>query len=633
MRLGLLACALLAGGLTGCGSPSASQPALAAAPAVASAPAAAASVAGVVAAPAASASAGEAPNPASAPAGPLRLRLMAFNDFHGQLESARLALTLPDPADPQRSVGIAAGGAPALAGLVQALRQGSEHSVLISSGDMVGAAPPLSTLLRHEPTIDVMNRIGVDVATLGNHEFDAGLPELQRLLGGGCASEHPVLSSCVLGRHGGARFAVTAANVRRSADGSAVFAPAVVRSFEGVKVGFIGAVTRETPSIVTPSGVAGLRFEDEARAINQTAQALLAQGVQTLVAVVHEGGEIGAATPGALPDWNDPTCPGARGDLFGLQRKLLPQVAVVFSAHTHQGYRCQMDGRWVMQAYSYGRGVSVVDLVIDRHSGQVDRPASTSRNLPVLNERSHLPTRDALVAATPLPWRQALRDAKPDAAIAQRVAAYAEGVAPRIQRPVGQIRQSFARTPGPGGADSPAARLVADAQLAATRALDQGGAQVALMNPGGVRTDLPCPVSPEPCAVSYGQAFAMQPFGNSLVVMTLSGRELKALLESQRRGTHPPLLLAPSHGLSYRWLSKARPGQQVADLMLEGRPVREEQSIRVTVNSFLAEGGDGFAVLRAGRNRLGGPQDVDALAAYLARSPHVSAESRIKVEE
>jgi len=555
---------------------------------------------------------------------PLQLRLIAFNDFHGQLESGHLSLSLPDPAQPLRRLSVAAGGAAALAGLITSLRAQAPHSLVVSSGDQIGAAPMVSTLLRHESTVDVLDRMGLDIATVGNHELDAGLPEWQRLLSGGCAPAHPTLDSCVLGPHVGARFAVTAANVLDTR-GKNVFAPFVVRTFEGVRVGFIGAVTRETPRIVTPSGIAGLTFEDEAQAINRTARVLEAQGVRAIVAVVHEGGEIG--TPDGPPaDWNDTRCPHARGAIFELVSRLSPAVSVVLSAHTHQGYRCLIDGRTVVQAFSYGRGVSVLDLTLDRRNGEIDRQASTSYNLPVFNERSAGPVRDAISAQVPEPWQQALRRAVPDAAIAQRVARYAAHVAPRTQEGVGKIRQSFTRE---GRTDSAAGRLVADAQLAATQAPSNGGAQVALMNPGGIRTDLPCLPNPEGCAITRGQVLAMQPFGNTLVVMTLHGHELKALLESQARGTRAPLLLIPSRGLTYRWEAKAPPGRHVQELRLNGVPIRDDQMLRVTVNSFLAEGGDGFTVLKQGRERFNSLQDADALARYLATAPQRDDQPRI----
>jgi 5'-nucleotidase len=458
------------------------------------------------------------------------VRVVAFNDFHGQLDGSGLTLPWPDAARPGQSLRLPAGGAAALAGLVAALRAGEPQSVVVSSGDMVGAAPLVSALFRHESTIDVMNRLGVDLAVPGNHEFDAGRDELLRLLRGGCAgpAARGVEVSCALGRHEGAQFATIAANVT-AADGRPLFPPSQVREFGGVRVGFIGAVTRSTPYIVVPSGVAGLRFGDEAEAINREAARLKALGVAALVAVIHEGGETG--TPGQPLAWNEGACTNPRGPVFSIERRLVQDVDLVLSAHTHQGYACVVGGRAVMQATALGRGVSVADLVIDTATGEVDRARSRHRNLPVIDARVDPALREAVIAAEPAPWAAVLRAAKPDGAIAARVAAYAATAAPIAQRPVGRIAGSFERS---GRTDGSAGRLVADAQWQATRAPERGGSRFALMNPGGIRADLACRGTP-PCPVSYGDAFAMQPFGNSLVVLTLRGDEIRRLLENQQR--------------------------------------------------------------------------------------------------
>ncbi len=551
---------------------------------------------------------------APAPALPT-LRVIAFNDFHGHLEPGTLALPWPDPARPDGPpLRLATGGADALAGTVAALRAGAAHSVVVSSGDLIGATPLASALFRHESTIDVMNRLGLDIAALGNHEFDAGRDELMRVLGGGCATlpDDALHVSCALGRHEGARFASVAANVVQQADGRPLVAPSVVRDAGGVRVGFIGAVTRTTPAIVMPSGVAGLRFGDEAEAINREARRLRAQGIEALVAVIHEGGDTGVA--GRIPDWNDPACPEARGPVFDIVRRLDPAIDIVFSAHTHQGYGCVVDGRPVLQATAFGRGVSVADLVLDPASGDVVRGRSAHRNLPVFNAASDPALRAAIVAAEPAPWADALRAARPDGVIAARVAEYAALAAPRAGRVVGRIGGSFERA---ARTDASAGRLVADSQWQATRAPERGGARFALMNPGGVRTDLPCRGTP-PCPVTFGELFTMQPFGNSLVVMTLTGAEIAQLLEGQARPGRPaPLFLIPSSSLTYRWVAGAPPGQRVQDLRLDGRPLDPAADVRFTVNSYLAEGGDGFALLKRGRDRLGGPQDLDAMVEYL----------------
>jgi 5'-nucleotidase len=554
-----------------------------------------------------------APAAPTAPATPVTVRLIAFNDLHGNLESTGLSLPWPDPSDRRKVARLAAGGAAPLAGLVQALRAGATHHLTLSSGDMIGATPLVSALFLHESTIDVANRIGVDIAIPGNHEFDAGREELLRVLRGGCADSKPDAPtvSCPLGRHGGARFTMFAANVVQS-DGRPLFAPSIVREFGGIKVGFIGAVTKITPSIVVPSGVAGLRFIDEAQAINAEAARLKAQGVEAMVAVIHEGGDTG--TPGLPMEWNDAGCPNPRGEIFDIVKRLTNDVDLVFSAHTHQGYRCVIEGRAVMQATALGRGVSVADIVLDPATRDIDRARTVHRNLPVFNERSDPVLREAIIAAEPEPWRQALRAAQPAPEVAQRVAEYVAAAAPRAQRPVGRIAGNFDRS---GRTDASAGRLLADAQWAATRAPERGGAQFALMNPGGVRTDLRCASAP-PCTVTYGEVFAMQPFGNSLVVMTLTGAQIRQMLEDQQGpGRERPYFLIPSSSLTYRWSARAPYGQRVEQLRLDGQPLEAGREYRLTVNSFLAEGGDGVRMLASGRDRLGGMQDVDALIAYL----------------
>ncbi len=572
---------------------------------------------------------------ATPPAEPVKLRLIAFNDFHGNLESTGLTLPWPDPAQPDKAIRLAAGGAAPLAGTVRALREGATNSIVVSSGDLIGGTPLISALFLHESTVDVMNRLGLDIAIPGNHEFDAGQAELLRVMGGGCRPNTPeaLTVSCPLAdkgeRHAGAKFPHFVANVIK-ADGTTLFPPSIVRSVGPVRIGFIGAVTKITPTIVVPSGVAGLRFTDEADAINAEAARLKAQGIQALVAVIHEGGDTG--TPGLPLEWNDAGCPKPRGAIFDIARRLSPDIDVILSAHTHQGYRCVVDGRPIMQATALGRGVSVADLVIDAKTGEIDRTRTTHRNLPVFNERSDPALRDAIIAAEPEPFASALRQAQPDAAIAARVAVYSAAAAPRARREVGRIGGVFERS---ARTDSSAGRLIADAQWLATRAPERGGAAFALMNPGGVRSDLRCAAgAAPPCTITYGDAFTMQPFGNALTVLTLSGAQLKQMLEDQQRpGRTGPSFLIPSSSLSYRWVAKAEHGQRVQDLRVAGAPVDPAADYRFTVNSFLADGGDGVVMLTQGRNKLGGELDIDALIALLKTGPSPDPVPRITLVE
>jgi len=357
---------------------------------------------------------------------------------------------------------------------------------------------------------------------------------------------------------------------------------------------------------VSPSGIAGLTFQDEAEAVNRAADALRAQGVRSMIATFHEGIELG--TNAKRGDWNDTTCPEAHGPLLDIARRLAPEIRVVHSAHTHQGYRCEIGGRLLISGTSYARGISVIDVELDRSTGAM-LPPVRSYNLPVVNEKTDPVQREKLAAASPAPFDKILREAKPDAVMAAKVAKFAELVAPKANRPVGRIGGAITRT----GNDTAAGHLVADAQFAATKSL---GAVAALMNPGGIRANFEC--AAPPCTVTFGQAFTMQPFGNSLVVVTFTGAQLKEMLESQWKGTTgEPRFLQPSESFTYTWTDAAPPGSRVTDLRIGGQPVQPQGKYRVTVNSFLAEGGDGFAAMKDGTEPVGGGQDIDALLAWL----------------
>ena len=549
------------------------------------------------------------------------VRLIGINDFHGNLESANLALALADPgaAAGSKPVFVPTGGAASLAGLVKSLRAGAPHSVMLAGGDLIGAAPLASTLFRHESTVEVLNAMGLELSVVGNHEFDAGTAELRRIMRGGCApaGRDPNLSSCVGGKYGGARFKYISSNVVDERK-RPFAAPFVIRYVEGVPIGFVGAVTKTTPQMVVPSGIRGLAFVDEADGANRAAAQLRARGVKAIVAVFHEGIELG--TYERRGDWNDTSCPDAHGPLLDIVKRLDPDIKVVFSGHTHQGYRCEIDGRVVIQGTSFGRGVSVVDVRLDRKAKTLTPVRSI--NLPVLNERTPEALREKFIAATPEPFAAAMREARPDTQIAGKVARYAALVKPKAERVVGRIGGRFTRD---GSGDTAAGRLIADAQLAATRAL---GARIAFMNPGGIRANFDC--REPPCPVTFGQVFTAQPFGNSLVVMTLTGAQIKEALESQLRGVSGnPKYLQPSEGFTYTWDAQATPGDRVRDMKLDGEPIDPAKPYRVTVNSFLAEGGDGYDALRDGTDRVGGGPDIDAVMAYLGAADRTPSEPRV----
>lgn len=542
---------------------------------------------------------------ATTPPGPLKVKLIAFNDFHGNLEAPRSAIRAPAdgsvPPSTAVDVAVPAGGVARFATLVDELRRRNPNHAVVSSGDMIGASPLVSAIFLDEPTIEAMNRIGVDFNAVGNHEFDRGVAELRRKQAGGCEKLVAALDPCGAGhRFEGARFTYLAANVIDKVTGRPIFPAYGIKRFEGVPVGFIGLTLRNTGQIVDPVGVAGVDFGDEADAINRAAAELKAQGVRALVVLIHEGGQ----TVGRL---NDFACPGLSGDILPILDRLDPAIDVVASAHTHQPYVCTYRGFLLTSAASYGRLVTDIDLELDRTTGRVVRKSAANRIV-------------ASDAYGDVPTQAAYPVLPADAAMARHVADYAARVAPLAMRRVGVANAPLSARPDAAG-QSPLGNLLADAQLVATR---EAGARIALMNAGSVRASIE---SAADGAITYGALFRAQPFGNNLVTMTLTGRQIRALLEQQwLPERHQAQMLEVSRGFAYRY-DPARPiGDRVdpASIRLDGEAVAPDARYRVTVNSFMAAGGDGFTVLLSGTERTTGLLDIDAAAVYLtAHSPVV----------
>jgi 5'-nucleotidase len=512
----------------------------------------------------------------------VEVRLLAFNDFHGHLETPPYGLPVPDPDRPGATKVARSGGAAHLATALAELRQGHGNTITVAAGDLVGASPLASSLFFDEPTVTALGDMGLAFSSVGNHEFDRGRAELLRLAQGGC---HP-REGCVEGTSWpGARYAWLAANVIDTATGEPFLPGHAVRDFQGIPVGFIGVVLRSTPSIVLKSGIAGLAFIDEADAVNAQVRLLRAKGVEAIVVLIHEGGQSSGA-------YNDPACPGFEGAIIDIVRRFDRAVDVVVSGHTHQAYLCRVDGRLVTSAGSYGRVVTAIDLTLDRATG----------------EASVTGAGNFLVAPDRYPA---------DARMAAFVAATATRVQAKAGRPVGTLAGEFSPLANPAG-ESALGRILADAQLAATR--EESGAQVAFMNPGGIRAPLS---SKRPDHVlTYGDTFAVQPFGNNLVTMTLTGAQVVQALEQQwpAEAGARARILAVSDGFSYAWRASGPQGSRVVpgSVTLAGKPLDPLAPYRVTVNAFLALGGDNFTVFSQGVEVSGGPIDLDALEAWLS---------------
>lgn len=507
------------------------------------------------------------------------VQILALNDFHGNLLPPGNFGTTP------------AGGVEYLATHIDNLRGMNRNTVVVSAGDMIGASPLISALFHDEPTIEAFNLIGLDYNAVGNHEFDEGWAELMRMQEGGC---HPV-DGCQDGDpFYGANFRFLAANVVREDNGKTIFPAYKMRSFAGAKVAFIGMTLEGTPTIVTPSGVAGLDFLDEADTVNALVPELKRHGIETIVVLLHEGGaQNQSSNPGTMNQ-----CSGFSGPVVDIVERLDDEVDMVISGHTHNAYNCNIDGKLVTSASSFGRVLTKIDMTIDRTTGEVVSMAAN--NLVV--------TRD--VAPAPL--------------LTALINKYQTLVAPLANRVIGTITADLSRTNNAAG-ESALGDVIADAQLDATDDPGFGDAVAAFMNPGGIRADLlyaQISGGEQPGEVTYGEAFTVQPFGNSLVTMDLTGTQVDTLLEQQFVGCGQTSnrILQVSNGFTYNWSTGAAACSKVdpTTILINGVPIDLNATYRVTVNSFLADGGDNFSVLRQGTNRLGGAVDLDALSDYFA---------------
>ena len=509
--------------------------------------------------------------------GSVAVKVLAFNDFHGALKppagsSGRVQTGLDPNVDR-----VDAGGVEYLATHLSQLAAGHANAVVVSAGDTVGATPLLSALFHDEPSIEAMNLLGLEISAVGNHEFDEGWAELLRLQNGGC---HPV-DGCQDGDgFQGADFQYLAANVIVDKTGDTLLPSYVIRRFGGVRVAFIGLTLEGTPAVTVQAGVKGLTFLDEAETVNAQVRDLKARGIQTFVVLLHEGG---------YPTGLYNGCDGVAGAIVDIVSKLDPAVDVVVTGHTHQAYNCRLGGKLVTSGANNGRIVTDIDLNISENTGDV--VTMSANNVIVTRDVAKDPAETALITR------------------------YDALSAPFANRIIGVASGDLTKTPNLAG-ESVMGDVIADAQLEATRS---AGAVIAIMNPGGVRADvMAAQISggEGPGEITYGEAFAVQPFGNLLVTLDVKGADLDTLLEQEFQAAKTNIV-STSTGFTFTYDATRALGDRIdpTTIKLGGEVVSPAGTYRVTVNAFLADGGDGFAVLKTGTNRVTGGVDVDALEA------------------
>jgi 2',3'-cyclic-nucleotide 2'-phosphodiesterase / 3'-nucleotidase / 5'-nucleotidase len=478
---------------------------------------------------------------------PIGLQLLGINDFHGQLDTYNSKIN--------------AGGVEYLAAYLKEREAENPNTLMLHAGDAVGASSPVSALLQDEPTIKILNELGFDAGTVGNHEFDEGVDEMLRLIDGG---SHPNTVE-KYGEFEGADFPYVAANLVYKATGENVLQPYTIKEVNGIPVGIIGVALSDTPSIVIPSAVQDVVFTDETEAINTYTEELKAQGVETIVVLAHN------------PSFSNPDGSNAGEELVEIAQNVDDEVDVLLGGHNHAFTNTKVDGKIVVQSYSSGTAFSDVDLLIN----------------PV--------TKDVMVGKSEVV--STFRDKiTPDAKIKAILDEYVADVAPILNEVIGKTDSPITRDTNAAG-ESAMGNLVADAMRAQT------GTDFAFMNSGGVRADI------DAGEITWKEAFTVQPFGNDLVKMNVSGQVIKTLLEQQWGSK---VRIMPISGLKVTYDDSRAAGDRIVSIVKnDGTPVEMDKTYSITVNNYMAGGGDGYAILATITDKTIDVVDLDALVNYI----------------
>ncbi|MDC3415217.1 bifunctional metallophosphatase/5'-nucleotidase [Terrihalobacillus insolitus] len=478
------------------------------------------------------------------------VQLLGVNDFHGQIDTYRTI------------GGRKAGGAEYLSAYINEKEKENKNTLLVHAGDMVGASSPTSSLLQDEPTVEIMDEMGFDIGTLGNHEFDEGVEELKRLIDGG--------SHDVTGDFAGASFPYIAANVVDKTTGETILPPYAIERVNGMQIGFVGIITQQAKNAIIPSAIEDVRFTDETEAINKAVAELKEKGVKAIVVLAHD------------PVDSDKDGSNASGEAVEIANSVDDEVDIIIGGHSHRYANTTVDNKLLVQSYSYGTAFSDIDLVIDPKTKDIVE-------------------KSAEIITT---YHDGIT---PDPTVKQMVEQYQEEVGPLIDRVVGEAAEPITGNTDKSG-ESALGNLIADSQRQAM------GTDFAFMNPGGIRADL------DAGDITWGELFTIQPFGNTLVEMTFTGKQIKEVLEQQfYEGGNTILQIS---GLRYTWDPDAPIGDKVRNLTdQEGIAIQSNKEYTVTVNNFLASGGDGFTKFTEGTNEVIGPVDLDAIVTYIEQQP------------
>ncbi|MFB7844928.1 ExeM/NucH family extracellular endonuclease [Microbacterium sp. NPDC056052] len=501
-------------------------------------------------------------------ADPIDINVATINDFHGRIEADG-----------------AAAGAAVVAGAVEQFRAQNPNTIFAAAGDLIGASTFTSFIQQDNPTIDALNAAGLEVSAAGNHEFDQGYADLR---------------DRVIPR---ADWEYLSSNVFLTADGKPALTPSWVKDVQGIKVGFIGAVTEDLPTLVSPDGMKGLEVRDIATSVNQVAHALKdgdpSNGeADVIILLVHEGAtttDVASITP--------------ESRLGEIVNGVDKSVNAIVSAHTHLAYNHVIDGRPVVSAGQYGENMGLMDIKVD---------PTTKKLLSITNEIKPL-TVNKVPQYPADPDVQAIVDAAKKKA--DELGSVKLG---DITADFNRARQSDGKTENRGG-ESTLGNFVADVQKWST------GADFAVMNPGGLRANLTYAANGAGDAdgsVSYREAATVQPFANTLMTVKLTGAQVKQVLEQQWQpagSARPFLKLGVSKELTYTYDPAAAAGSHITGVFVNGAPIDAAATYTVGANAFLAAGGDAFTAFQQGTDKKDtGKVDLQSMVDWFATNKTAS---------
>lgn len=500
--------------------------------------------------------------------GNIKVQILGANDLHGKIDVTSTVADRP---------GLSFGRADYLAAYMRQREATNPNTFIIHSGDMIGGSSPVSALLQDEPTVEIMESIGFDVGTIGNHELDEGIDELLRMVNGG---EHENGTD----NYDGMNFPLIAANIEYKDSGELVFEPYEIKEVEGVKIGFIGVATTTTPSNVMPTGIANLVFTDEAEAINNYVPELQAQGIEGIIVLAHVSGEQDGDS--------------VKGVIAGIANRIDDEVDIIYSGHSHTRVNGIVDNKLIVQAWEYGNAFVDIDIEIDPVTKDI---VSKSADIVEVIQGQ----------------------IEPDAEVAAILAKYQEEVSEKVNAVV-------ATSDLPMLKGYPTKAAVGDMALGnfiADGMKQYMNADVALMNGGGVRDNV------DAGPVTWGELFNVQPFGNTLVKVDVTGQQLEAILNAMINPSYGPDSFIG--GARYTWSTATNKIVNLYDA--NGQKLDPDATYKLVVNNYMYnQTSSKYKLIKQyGQNFEQGPEDIVASAEFaksFTEPIHYEAEGRMSTD-